>query len=39
MARAHEEPAVAMGGEFYPMDEISAAHLLEVIGHGRHFDD
>ena len=34
-----EELAVAMGGEFYPMDEISAAHILEVIGRDRHFDD
>lgn len=34
-----EELAVAMGGECYPMDEISAARILEVIGRDRHFDD
>jgi magnesium chelatase subunit D len=34
-----EELAVAMGGEFHPMDEISAARILEVIGRDRHFDD
>jgi len=34
-----EELAVAMGGDFYPMDEISVARILEVIGRDRHFDD
>lgn len=34
-----EELAVAMGGEFYPMDEISAKRILEVVGSEHHFDD
>ncbi|HEV8308340.1 MAG TPA: VWA domain-containing protein [Methylomirabilota bacterium] len=34
-----EELAAAMGGEFYPMDEISAERILEAIGRDRHFDD
>jgi magnesium chelatase subunit D len=34
-----EELAVAMGGEFHPMDEISAKRILDVIGRDRHVDD
>ncbi len=30
-----QELAVAMGGEFYPMDEITAEAILEVIGSDR----
>ena len=30
-----QELAVAMGGEFYPMDEISAERILAVIGRDR----
>jgi len=34
-----EELAVAMGGEFHPMDEISAARILEAIDRDRYNDD
>ncbi len=34
-----EELAVAMGGEFHPVDEISAARILEAIGSDHPLDD
>jgi len=34
-----KELAVYMGGEFYPMDEISAARILEAIGRKGYLDD
>jgi magnesium chelatase subunit D len=34
-----EDLAVAMGGEFYPVNEISAEHILEVIGRDRDVAD
>jgi magnesium chelatase subunit D len=34
-----EELATAMGGAFYPMDEISAARILEAFDHDRLLDE
>jgi magnesium chelatase subunit D len=34
-----EELAIAMGSEFHPMDEISAARILEAIGRDHPLDD
>ncbi len=34
-----EELAVSMGGDYHPMDEITAQRILDVIGNNRAFHD